>query len=191
MRVGLLIGTIMIAAAGTAAAQSPAPRMPLDSNVKLWLDGTSSVRGFTCSAKTVTANIVTDATDASAADPADLVSKASFVIPVAALDCGNGTMNGHMRKALKADQAPEISFVMTSYQVAGGVATINGTLNIAGKENPIQIPATIEPEANGVRVRALKLIDMTQWGVKPPQLMMGTMKVRPMVSINFDILVKR
>ncbi len=191
MRVGLLIGTMMVAAAGTAAAQSPAPRMPLESNVKLWFDGTSSVRGFKCSATTVTANIVTDAANASAADAADLVSKASFVIPVAALECGNGTMNGHMRKALKADQAPEISFVLTDYQVNGSAATINGTLTIAGKENTIQIPATIEQEAGGVRVRALKLLDMTQWGVKPPSLMMGTMKVKPMVSINFDVLVKR
>jgi polyisoprenoid-binding protein YceI len=128
---------------------------------------------------------------ASAADVADLVAKASFVIPVAALDCSNGTMNGHMRKALKADEAPEISFVLSNYVVKGSTALINGTLTIAGKSNPIEIPATIEQEAAGVRVRALKLIDMTQWGVKPPSLMMGTMKVKPMVSINFDVLVKR
>ena len=191
MRVGILVGTMIVAAAGTALAQSPAPRMPLESNVRLWFDGTSTVRAFKCSATTINANIQTDAVSANAAEVADLVAKASFVIPVAGLDCSNGTMNGHMRKALKADEAPEISFVLSNYVVKGSTALINGTLTIAGKANQIEIPATIEQEASGVRVRALKLIDMTQWGVKPPSLMMGTMKVKPMVSINFDVLVKR
>jgi polyisoprenoid-binding protein YceI len=182
---------MLVTAAGTAAAQAPAPRMPLDSSVKLWFDGNSTVRSFKCTATNVTSNVVTDAANAAEADVADLVSRASFVISVAGLECGNGTMNNHMRKALKADVAPEISFVMSGYEINGSAATIKGALTIAGKENPVEIPATIEKDAAGVRVRAIKLIDMTQWGVKPPSLMMGTMKVKPTVSVNFDVLVKR
>lgn len=191
MRVGLLIGTMIAATAGMAAGQSPAPRMPLESTAQLSFDGSSTVRGFKCTAKTVTMNIVTNAVDATSASLEELVSKASVVIPVAGIDCGNGTMNEHMRKALKATENADISFIMTGYQVNGNSATLNGTLKIAGKEQPIQLPATLTPEANGVRVKSTKAIDMTQWGVKPPSLMMGTMKVKPTVNITFDVLVKR
>jgi polyisoprenoid-binding protein YceI len=191
MKVGILIGAMMTVAAGNAMAQGPSPRMPLESNVQLWFDGTSTVRAFKCTAKTTTTNIVTDASDAAAAAVGDLVTKASVVIPVAAIECGNGTMNEHMRKALKATEHPDVKFVMTGYEVNGANATINGTLTIAGKDNAIQIPATVTPEGGNVRVKASKPIDMTQWGIKPPSLMMGTMKVKPAVTIGFDVLVKR
>ena len=182
MKVAMLVGTIMVA--GLTG-------QPLDSNVQLWFEGTSTVRGFKCSAKTVNTKIITDAADAASSSIADLVSTASVTIPVAGIDCGNGTMNEHMRKALKSNEAAEILFTLGNYTVSGGNATLNGTLQLAGKENAIQIPATVASEAGGVRVKATKAIDMTQWGVKPPSLMMGTMKVKPTVNITFDVLVKR
>ena len=191
MRVGILVGSMLVAASGMAMGQSPAPRMPLESTALLTFDGTSTVRAYKCTAKTVTLNVLTDAADATSAPVAQLVSKATVVIPVAAIDCGNGTMNDHMRKALKASENPDITFTLANYEVNGANAALNGTLKIAGKENAIQLPATVSAEASGVRVKSTKSIDMTQWGVKPPSLMVGTMKVKPVVNITFDVLVKR
>jgi hypothetical protein len=31
---------------------------------------------------------------------------------------------------------------------------------------------------------------MTQWGVQPPRLMMGTLKVGDTVTVNFDLLLQ-
>jgi polyisoprenoid-binding protein YceI len=165
--------------------------LPLETTATLWFDGSSTVRGFKCSAKALNTNVITNASDIAGTPIGELVDKASVVVQVSAIDCGNGTMNEHMRKALKAEQNPEIKFVMTGYDVAGVSATIKGLLTIAGQEKEIEIPANVANEPGGVRVRALKVIDMTQWGVKPPSLMMGTMKVKPVVSVGFDVLVKR
>jgi polyisoprenoid-binding protein YceI len=191
MKVGVLTITMLAAAAGGAFAQSPAPRMPLETTTQLWFDGSSTVRGFKCVAKTITSSVVTDAVDASAAAIDELVAKATVVIAVAGIDCGNGTMNDHMRKALKASENADVKFVLNSYDVNGGSIVLNGTLTLAGKDNPVKIPATATPEAGGLRVKGSTPIDMTQWGVKPPSLMMGTMKVKPTVNIGFDVLVKR
>src|SRR5690349_7846551 len=96
-----------ILSAGTIAgmfaitAFAPAPRnLSLGKESRLWLDGTSTVRSFKCSASKVNVTAVGEPT----AQPAEIVKSASLTVPVAALDCGNNTMNGHMRKALKADQ---------------------------------------------------------------------------------------
>ena len=191
MKVGMLIVAMIAGAAGTAVAQGPSTRLPLETAATLWFDGTSTVRGFKCSAKALNTSVTTNASDIAGASIGELVEKASVVIQVSAIDCGNGTMNEHMRKALKAEQNPEIKFVMTGYDVAGVSATIKGLLTIAGQEKEIEIPANVANEPGGVRVRAVKVIDMTQWGVKPPSLMMGTMKVKPVVSVGFDVLVKR
>ena len=39
-------------------------------------------------------------------------------------------------------------------------------------------------------VRGTKRIDMTQWSVRPPSLMLGTMKVNPQVTVGFDVVLK-
>ena len=43
--------------------------------------------------------------------------------------------------------------------------------------------------AGTLRVRGSKPVDMTQWGVQPPSLMMGTMKVNRAATIHFDVVL--
>lgn len=179
-----------ILSAGTIAgmfaitAFAPAPRnLSLGKESRLWLDGTSTVRSFKCSASKVNVTAVGEPT----AQPAEIVKSASLTVPVAALDCGNNTMNGHMRKALKADQFADISWTMTSYEVQGTNVTIDGKLTIAGKENPIELKGTGSVENGTVRFKGSKQFKMTEYGIKPPSLMLGTMKVGEAVTVSFDL----
>ena len=153
---------------------------------KVWVEGTSSVRGFKCNAADISSVIATSGST----DIVSLVDDAQVTIPVAKLDCGNGTMNEHMRKALKSSQSPNIEFKLNSYKVEGSAATLLGTLQIAGTTKSIEIPGTVQQEGSLVRVKASKQINMTQWGVKPPSLMMGTMKVKENVTVGFDVTLK-
>jgi hypothetical protein len=41
-----------------------------------------------------------------------------------------------------------------------------------------------------LRVTGRYPMPMTQWGVQPPRLMMGTMKVGDTVTVNFDLLLQ-
>ena len=53
------------------------------------------------------------------------------------------------------------------------------------------IDATIASEADGaLRVKGSKEILMSDFGVRPPTLMMGTLKVRDRVVVNFDVVLK-
>ena len=161
--------------------------LPFEPSSTLWVEGTSTVRSFKCVAKTLNADVVTTP----GASVAELVSGASVVIPVAQLDCSNGKMNEHMRNALQAEKNPEIVFTLRSYALDGKAATLKGDLKIAGTTKPIEIPATVIDENALVRVKASKAINMKEWGVKPPSLMMGTMKVKELVTVGFDVAVKR
>jgi polyisoprenoid-binding protein YceI len=114
---------------------------------------------------------------------------------VSTLDCRNTTMNGHMRNALKAAQAPEIRFHATSVRVNAtsadaGTAEMQGTLSIAGQDRPTTINAQVVKENGQIRVRGTKHITMTDWGVRPPSLMLGAMKVNPAVTVGFDVVLK-
>jgi polyisoprenoid-binding protein YceI len=157
---------------------------------KAWVTGKSSVKDFRCEAKALDATLNSTSQPSDAALP-KLISDAEITITVAGLECGNGTMNGHMRKALKEGEFPRIVFKLASYTITGGDILVNGNLTIAGKSLPVELTGKVTDKDGVVRSAASTEIDMTKWGVKPPSLMMGTMKVKPVVTIGYDIAIKR
>lgn len=183
---------LLAPAVATPTIGSPPPLAPQS---RVWIEGTSTVRDFTCKADRVEGNVEAQSAVASVADGKHAVQTARVTVPVAALDCGNGTMNEHMRKALKSDANHTIEYRLTGYDVsapAGGSAPVQmkGTLRIAGQEQPVVITGRVSAENGGLRVRGEKQIRMTEFGVRPPTLMMGTMKVADLVTVKFDVLVQ-
>jgi polyisoprenoid-binding protein YceI len=165
---------------------------PLNPDSRLWVEGTSSVRSYKCVATTLESAIELGAAEPAAAPVAQLVQGARVSVAVEALDCANGTMNGHMQKALRMKDHPRITFTLDSYTLDGADAVLEATLEMAGSSNPVRIPATVTEEAGGiVRVAAQHEIRMTEWGVKPPSLMLGAMKVHDPVTIHFDVTLQR
>jgi len=164
------------------------PALSVQPQSKVWVEGTSTVRAYRCESTSITGSA--QATSAQLAELAT-VPRAEISIPVASLDCRNGTMNGHMRKALKAEQNPTIRLRATGVQVSpAGAAKISGDLTIAGQTRPVTIDGTASSEDGKVRVRGSKRLVMTDFGVQPPTLMMGTMKVAAPVTIGFDVVLK-
>lgn len=187
-----IIRTIVIAGgiAGAAVITGFAQVTPIDLSLakesRLWIDGTSTVRSFTCTAAKVDANVVAEAGAASNA----LVQSALLVVPVASLDCRNKTMNEHMRKALKSGENPQISWRMDDYKVDGTNVVITGHLTIAGKENAIELRGVGTADPSGtVRLKGSKEFRMSEYGIKPPSLMLGTMKVRDPIKVSFDLVL--
>ncbi len=169
----------------TGIAQTPR-NMTLAKESRLWIDGTSTVRSFKCTANNVDVSVSADA-DAS---PAKLVKSVSVVVPVATLDCRNETMNEHMRKALKVKANPQISWIQSSYRVSGTTVVMSGLLTIAGKQNAVDITGTGSADLDGtIRMKGSKQFNMSEYGVKPPSLMLGTMKVRDPVTVSFDLVL--
>jgi polyisoprenoid-binding protein YceI len=182
----LITAGALIATAATAAAQMALPRnLTLSKESRLWLEGTSTVRSFKCSATKLDMSVSAEPTEA----PATMVKSASLTVPVAQLECGNKTMNEHMRKALKAEANPQITWTMTSYEVQGANVVISGKLTIAGKENAIELRGTGSTDNGTIRFKGSKQFKMTEYGVKPPSLMLGTMKVGDPVTVSFDLVL--
>jgi polyisoprenoid-binding protein YceI len=102
-------------------------------------------------------------------------------------------MNEHLRKALKANDNPQLSFALESYatEVDGSIRLI-GQLTMAGRALPVEFSGTVtEKEGGLVRVEASRQIRMTDWGIKPPTLFVGTLRVHDPVTIGVDVLLKR
>lgn len=188
LKTALIAGAFAGLAVTSASAQMALPgKLALSSASKVWFDGTSNVKSFSCSAKKLDLNITSD-DDAS---PAKIVQSASLSIPVSQLDCKNGKMNEHMRDALKAEKNPTILWKLSSYRIDGAAVVMAGTLTIAGRENPIELRGTGGLDNGTITLKGTKVLKMTEFGVKPPSLMFGTMKVADPVTVLFDLVLNQ
>jgi polyisoprenoid-binding protein YceI len=174
-----------------------ADQLTLRSESRLWVDGTSTVRGFSCKAPVLEAAITTADGDAVVAVLAgkNAVTTVKLTVPIDKMDCGNGTMNGHMQKALKMKEFPAIAFQLETYSLSKGdtatAGTLNGTLTIGGVAKAIALPVTLRQAPEGaLRVAGIYELNMRDYQLQPPSLMMGTLKVRENVKVNFDLLLK-
>ena len=171
--------------------------LTLQPQSRLWVNGTSTVRAFECKAGVLETDISVENAGAIQAVLAGqkAVNAVQVTVPAAKLDCGNGTMNSHMLKALKANDNPTIEFRVASYDVARGAAGVTGkltgSLTLGGVTKPITVAAQGQRDESGaLRVTGKYELKMTEWGLKPPTLMMGTMKVGEVVTVNYDLLLK-
>jgi polyisoprenoid-binding protein YceI len=171
--------------------------LDLQPESRLWVAGTSTVRSFQCQAGAFDAKIESAGADAVAAVLAGekAVSRVEVTVPAEKLDCRNGTMNEHLRKAIKAKEFPTVVFRASSYDLARTSesvdVTLNGSLTLGGVEKPITVKAQAKPGAEGTLiVSGTREVRMTEFGLKPPTLMLGTMKVDEKITVGFEVVLK-
>lgn len=189
-------------AGATAAAQTaPSVRLAVREDSRLWIEGTSNLHGWSCKATTLDASINVDPAWESAAagetiDIPKLLKRVDVKVPVDGMKCGNGKMERIMYGALRSAEAPNISYILGSFDAVPGEAKDSfivhtvGTLSVAGKENQVRMDVRAERLPDGT-VRAVSEVPimMTDYGVKPPTALLGTLRTGNKVLVKFELFV--
>jgi polyisoprenoid-binding protein YceI len=188
----------LIASSATVAGAQGTARVAVAPESRLWIEGTSNLHGWSCKATTLEAAVELDAataTQVSVAPPKSL-KRVQVKVPVRSIKCGHGGMDDNLYKALKADDSPDISYIMATFDAAPGEAkdsfTLHtvGTLAIAGKENNLSMDVTATRMPDGtVKATGVVPIKMTDYGIKPPTAIFGRLKTGDEVKINFELSV--
>ena len=171
---GVSVGLVLLAAPPATAQQSP---------VDFTVSGTSTIRGWTCSVQGTAQ--VTPGSSTPAPGFANGVETATLTVPVNAFDCPNDDMTEHLLEAMKADEFAEITFELEGYEAAGRQTVASGTLTITGVTEPVSFPVSLNPSGAGVEIEGELRLDMTTFGVEPPVVMLGVLRVRPQIRIQF------
>ena len=179
-RTGLALRFVTAVCLGLALlAGSPAAAQP--STVEFTVSGTSTIRGWTCTVSGTAE--VTAGSSSPAPGFADGVQSAVLTIPVADFECPDETMTEHLLDAMKPAEFPEIAFELQSYEAVGAGAQASGALTIQA------VTAPLTPSGSGVEIAGEVSLDMTAYGVDPPVVMLGLLRVRPQIRIQFEGLV--
>jgi len=187
--------TALFAIAGSARAQSV--RLSVGADSKLWIEGGSNLHDWSCRASSIEAAIeVDDAFIKATTVSATSLKKVQVKVPVRNLKCGNGKMDNNLYKALKADDASEISYSLATFDVVPGATTDSftvkavGALTIAGTEKTLTMDVTAARLPDGsIRAEGALPLLMTDFGVKPPTALLGTLRTDNKITVKFSLLV--
>ena len=196
MRTTLLTISALIAASATAGAQVSSTRLRIEPGSELSIAGTSNVHDFQCKTNKFSAYI-----DVDPGYTKDLtkvtrpIVSVNVVIAVKSLTCGNKKMDQNMYETLKADKNQIIRYTLSGYDILNGssaafAAKTTGTLTILGKEKQVamKIDATRLNDGKATAEGEETLL-MSDFGIKPPSFMFGTMKVGDTIKVKFNLNV--
>ena len=194
-------------APSAAAASAPSHKLHLvfQPGGKLWLDGTSTLHSYSSSA-TMMAGFAdlrlepapNDNVNSTLSIVAREARLDSFVltVPVVGLKSDKGALDKKLWKALKAMEAPVIRLRLTSRtpivdsRTAGAYQfQARGTLTAAGVTREIALAAVGRVTAEGLRVTGSEDLLMSDFGITPPRMLMGTLVVRDKIAVHFDVLL--
>lgn len=175
---------------------APAPEVVVTG--RLWVTGGSTVRAWECEAERLEIRVnVADGTDALTPENVEsAVRSVELHASAPEMDCDNDTMNDHMWDALEAREHGWISFRMTGYELtpsqeADTGLRIRGSLEIKGERRNVTLEATLAQQPDGsLALKGTHELNMTDWGVRPPRLMLGTLRVHEDVQVHWDLSMR-
>lgn len=184
------IATLLLAPCLAFATVAAKPRGTLrvegDSTLHKWSETTSAVEADF--------ELADEKTSLASAVAAGAVKSMEVRVPVAALSSGEKGLDKNMRKAMKAEEFPTVVYRMTEYKLAKAAdgtltAATTGQLTIAGKTKSVPMTMTLAPGDGSTAVRGSYDLLMSDYGIAPPKLMMGAIKVRDPVTVRFDLVL--
>lgn len=185
---------LLLAATATQARAQESMKLQLEPGTELSISGTSTVHGFTCKTSRIDATLVVDrGYTKDLTKVARPIVSVRVEIPAKSLDCGNKKMNSNMYGTLKVDKNPSIIYTLTGYDLANAAATgftakTTGTLLIYGKEKTVTMPVKADRvEDTKTTAKGDLSILLTDFGIKPPAFMLGTLKVGNEIKIKFNL----
>ncbi|MDX1530251.1 MAG: YceI family protein [Rhodothermales bacterium] len=184
----LALSALVLVAAGWVGFGE---RYTFQEGSRVWVTGTSTLHDWECEAEQLAGTLAADPGGAALGS----LSELSVVVPVQAIECGNGTMNGKLRDAFDVRANPTIRFDLASAEVVPGsgdrfTVRATGRLTMAGAVRPVTLEADGQALASGrYRFTGAVPLEMTAFGMKPPTAMLGTLKTGDRVVVHYDVTV--
>jgi hypothetical protein len=174
-----------------SATAGPALQLRLEAASRVWLEGTSTLHPFSSTSTAVAVKLDPGA----AASPQEIAQHGpelfTVTIPVKTLKSGESGLDKNLYKAMQARAYPEIRFLLRHYAAAVGADDVpfkaEGQLTIHGVEKPVTLEGTGRTDSQTLVADGTYSLLMSDYGVKPPRLMLGMLKVGDRVVIRFHL----
>ena len=200
----LALATLVLTASPAHAAEGTPLAVTLGPGSVLWLEGTSNVHDFESRSKEVQIEFSGNPGAAQPTDAAAILAliRSSAVhgvlvkVAVNSLRSDKEGLDKRLRKAMQAEEYANVAFSLKQYVLSpsrAGDDTVaiqaEGSLAIAGRELPISLEARAYRAAEGVWLEGSETLLMSDYGIKPPRMMLGTLRVRDPITVRYRLFL--
>jgi hypothetical protein len=199
-QVALVLGTgLAMAAAQAAIARDAVGGIDLAPASRLTLRGKSTLHAYASNATQLQLAVELSDGLADGALPLARLAEAGAVrslvltIPVDGMKSDKDGLDKNMYKALKAATNPNIVFRLAAAAptAAGSVFRVSGELQVAGQTRPIELDVRASETPDGIVLEGTQALVMSDFGIKPPSMFLGTLKTDPRVEIEWRLVLVR
>ena len=120
------------------------------------------------------------------------VSDLEVTVVVKSIKSGKGGMDKKTYEALKESDHPNITYSISSIsRKSSNTLTTRGNLTIAGKTKSENMEVKYQISSNDVSFSGDITIKMSEYEIKPPTAMMGTIKTGDEITISYTALFSK
>lgn len=152
--------------------------------------GTSSLHDWEAKAESNEASFTATLNDEGLIES---VSELVFTVDVKSIESGKGMMNGKIYSAFDSKKHPKIVFTLSEIkEITQDSIFATGVLAMAGKEQTVDLVVNYQIQDDlSIKIAGSKSLMMTDYGMKPPKAMLGTLKTGDEVEIVFDVVFNK
>ena len=166
-------------------------QLVLASGSRLWIDGDSNLRTWSCEAHGLETHAEARTADAGGVPS---VRQVELAVPVDELRCGDDHMESKLRESLKSSKHPRIEYTLTSVQQQTGSNELEkrmkttGLLTVAGRTRTVTMLVHAGVLHDGtLRARGSVPLQMSDYGVDAPSALLGLVKAKDRIVVRFDL----
>ncbi|MEO9887087.1 MAG: YceI family protein [Balneola sp.] len=154
------------------------------------IKGTSSLHDWESKAESIEATLTAVLNDEAKIEN---ISELILTIDVESIESGKTAMNKKVYSAFDSDKHPKIVFTLSGItQIKQDSIFATGVLAMAGKEQTIDLVVTYQTQKDhSIKIAGSKTLLMTDYGMKPPKAMLGTLKTGDEIEIVFDVIFQK
>lgn len=170
--------------------------VPVVSESRIWIEGSSNVNTFSCVAGTFNGEAHSASGERSSL-PGPEHWEVHVEVPVQEMDCGQRRMNRDLYESLKSKDHPNIRFdYVRTLHVDPDLEwdrqvrlQIEGDLEVAGVTKTIQIHATgTRSDRDSLKIEGEKAILMSDFSIDPPTGLLGLIRAHDQLTVHFKIV---
>ncbi|KGL63941.1 YceI family protein [Polaribacter sp. Hel1_85] len=179
---------ILLTTTSSLLCQQTATNLILDIKLpsSVSVKGTSTLHDWESKVEKTNATININNLDEVAIETIDVKIEAT------SLKSGKRTMDKITYKALKAEEHPLISFIFKKGEIISENTdfiniTLHGDLTIAGVTKNVSVLTRINKLGDTITLIGKYKLKMTDYGIKPPTALLGTIKTGDEITIEFNL----
>jgi len=162
----------------------------VSSKSTLYVEGKTNINKFNCNFDITTINEIP--VIYSVSNDKIEFRNAQLTLKNSCFDCGHKGMNKDFHNLLKTDSYPQIVLTLQSISMKTSkkdMVEADVDIEIAGTAKSYKTLVRVNKD-NGYAVNGQLNINITDFNLEPPQKMMGMIKVKDVITINFNLILE-